>query len=400
MRVLDASAKTTLDSALNSDLSALRASDLDRHLRIVARVHGAVVRTEAGEAIDFSSNDYLGLATDPRLAAAATAAIDMYGTGSGAARLISGNNPEHDQLERELAEFLGVERTLTFSSGFGANVGAIPALVSRGDMIFADQLNHASLIDGCRLSRAGVCVYPHNDVEALKSILGERRSAARRALIVTDGMFSMDGDSAPLREIVALAHDYDAWTYVDDAHAVGVVGPRGRGTAEALGVADDVDILVGTFGKAFGAAGAFVAGSDPLCEYLLNRARSFVFSTGAPPSQAAAARAALRAIGDEPERRARVGENARRLRAGLSDRRIATVGEAESHIVPIVVGAAASTMEVGAALSARGYLVGAVRPPTVPEGTSRLRVTVSSEHTVEQIDGLVAALGEVMSKFV
>jgi 8-amino-7-oxononanoate synthase len=392
--VLDASAETSLNAALKADLAELRASDLDRHLRIVARLHGAVVRTVSGEAVDFSSNDYLGLATDPRLASAATAAIDIYGSGSGAARLISGNNPEHEGLERELAEFLGVERTLTFSSGFSANVGIIPALVRRGDVIFADQLNHASLIDGCRLSRAEVHVYPHADVDTLRRGLASVRGDFRRALIVTDGMFSMDGDSAPLRDIVSLAHDFDAWTYVDDAHAIGVVGARGRGTPEALGVDGEIDVLVGTLGKAFGSAGALVAGSASLCEYLLNRARSFVFSTAAPASQAAAARAALHVILDEPERRNRVAANARSLRSALDARGIVNAGARESHIIPIVVGEAARTMGIGAALAERGCLVGAVRPPTVPKDTSRLRVTISSEHTADQIESFAGALME------
>jgi 8-amino-7-oxononanoate synthase len=392
--VPDASAHASLDAALNTDLAELRASDLDRHLRVVARLHGAVVRTASGEAVDFSSNDYLGLATDPRLASAATAAIDVYGSGSGAARLISGNNPEHEGLERELAEFLGVERTLTFSSGFSANVGIIPALVRRGDVIFADQLNHASLIDGCRLSRAEVHVYPHADVDALRRGLASVRGDFRRALIVTDGMFSMDGDSAPLRDIVSLARDFDAWSYVDDAHAIGVVGARGRGTPEALGVDGEIDILVGTLGKAFGSAGALVAGSASLCEYLLNRARSFVFSTAAPASQAAAARAALHVILDEPERRDRVAANARSLRSALDARGIVSAGARESHIIPIVVGEAARTMAIGAALAERGFLVGAVRPPTVPKDTSRLRVTISSEHTADQIESFAIALME------
>jgi 8-amino-7-oxononanoate synthase len=310
--------------------------------------------------------------------------------------LISGNNPEHAGLERDLAEFLGVERTLTFSSGFSANVGIISALVRRGDVVFADQLNHASLIDGCRLSRAEVHVFPHADVDALRRGLASVRADFRRALIVTDGMFSMDGDSAPLREIVSLAHEFDAWSYVDDAHAIGVVGACGRGTPEALGVDGEIDVLVGTFGKAFGSAGAFVAGTASLCEYLLNRARSFVFSTAAPASQAAAARAALHVILDEPERRGRVAANVRALRSALDARGIVSAGARESHIIPIVVGEAARTMAVGAALAERGFLVGAVRPPTVPKDTSRLRVTIGSEHTPAQIESFAGALMEAL----
>lgn len=390
--MLDASTNTDLDSALAADLAALRAADLDRHLRIVSRFHGAVVNTPTGDAVDFSSNDYLGLATDPRLAAAALRALNSYGTGSGAARLISGNNPEHDALERELALFLGVERTLTFSSGYAANVGAIAALAGRGDVIFADALNHASLIDGCRLSRATVHVYPHTDVDALAAALAAHRPSHRRALIVSDGMFSMDGDAAPLPTLVSLARQFDAWTYIDDAHAIGVVGEHARGSAELLGVERDIDVLVGTFGKAFGSAGAFVAGSSVLCEYLLNRARSFVFSTAVPAAQAAASRAAIDVIRDHPGRRVRLAQNVRALHAALAQRGISHAGHGDSHIVPIVIGDAARTMAAGAALAERGFLVGAVRPPTVPRGSSRLRVTLSSDHSAKQVDDFAAAL--------
>ena len=396
--MLDTTVKPSLDASLGADLTALREADLDRHLRIVSRLRGAVVRTANGEAVDFSSNDYLGLATDPRVAAAAIDALQEYGAGSGAARLISGNNPEHETLERELAAFLGVERTLTFSTGYAANVGAISALVGRGDVIFSDALNHASLIDGCRLSRAAVHVYPHADVDALASLLASHRSSHRRALIVSDGMFSMDGDTAPLEALVSLGRQFDAWTYLDDAHAVGVVGENGRGSAEALGVEHEIDVLVGTFGKALGSAGAFVAGSAPLCEYLLNRARSFVFSTAVPAAQAAASRAAIAIVRNEPARRARVAHNAHLLRSRLSSRGIPCVGNDDSHIIPIVVGPAARTMAAGSALAAQGFLVGAVRPPTVAEGTSRLRVTVGSEHTEGQIAELVAALAEVLDR--
>ena len=396
--VLDASTNTSLDAALAADLAALRAAGLDRHLRIVSRRIGAIVDTLAGEAVDFSSNDYLGLATDPRLSAAALRALNTYGTGSGAARLISGNNPEHDALERELAAFLGVERTLTFSSGYAANVGTIAALVGRGDVIFADALNHASLIDGCRSSRAAIHVYPHADIDALAAGLAAHRASHRRALIVSDGLFSMDGDTAPLPALVSLARQFDAWTYVDDAHAIGVVGNQARGSAEAFGVEREIDVLVGTFGKAFGSAGAFVAGSSMLCEYLLNRARSFVFSTATPAPQAAASRAAIDVIRDHPGRRARLRENVRALHAALAQRGISHAGQGDSHIVPIVIGGAARTMAVGAALAERGFLVGAVRPPTVPEGTSRLRVTLSSDHSAKQITNFAAALDAALSK--
>ncbi|HEX3865924.1 MAG TPA: 8-amino-7-oxononanoate synthase, partial [Gemmatimonadaceae bacterium] len=345
---------------------------------------------------DFSSNDYLGLASDPRLAAAAANALREHGTGATASRLIAGNNAEHEALEADVARFFHAERALTFSSGYLANVGIIPALVGRGDAIFSDALNHASLIDGCRLSRADVHVYQHADVGALASLLAEHRSAARRALIVTDGLFSMDGDLAPLAGISDLARRFDAWTYVDDAHAVGVLGNGGRGTATFAGLSDEVDVVVGTLGKAFGAAGAFVYGSDELIQYLLNKARSFVFSTAMLPAQAAAARKGLRIAGDEHGRRDRVAQHARLMRKSFAGCGIETLGEDTSPVVPVLIGDVETTMRVGATLSALGYLVGAVRPPTVPAGTSRLRVTISAAHTAEQIVALAELVADVL----
>jgi 8-amino-7-oxononanoate synthase len=391
---------SSLERSLLTELSALRDEQLERTLRTVGRRHGSVVHTELGDAIDFSSNDYLGLASDGRLAAAAARAMREQGVGATASRLIAGNNPEHDALDAALAEHFGAEAALSFSSGFAANVGIIPALVGRGDVIFADALNHASLIDGCRLSRAAVRVYPHGDVHALAALLGEHRDSARRALIVTDGVFSMDGDRAPLAEIVSIARQYDAWTYVDDAHAVGVVGPAGRGTASDTGVEGEIDVTVGTLGKAFGAAGAFVYGSATLCRYLVNRARSFVFSTGMMPAQAAAAREAVRIAAVEPERRSRVIANAHMLRSALLEAGLDVLGESSSHIVPVNVAAgdARRTMDIGNALARCGFLVGAVRPPTVPPGTSRLRITVTAAHDAEQICGLVTQLARSVAQ--
>jgi 8-amino-7-oxononanoate synthase len=385
---------SSLDDALLGELATLRDDNLERTLRTVGRRHGAAVRLAARDAVDFSSNDYLGLASDPRLVTAASRSMADQGVGAAASRLIAGNNPEHDALDAALAEHFGAKAALSFSSGFAANVGIIPALVGRGDAIFADALNHASLIDGCRLSRAEVHVYPHADAAALRALLAKRRADFRRALIVTDGVFSMDGDRAPIEQIVAAASEFGAWTYVDDAHAVGVVGPDGQGTAADAGVAGEIDVTVGTLGKAFGTAGAFVYGSATLCRYLVNRARSFVFSTGMLPAQAAAAREALCIARAEPERRERVVANAQLLRAELHAAGVQTLGTAASHIVPvdIAAGDAARTMKVGAALADAGYLVGAVRPPTVPRGTSRLRITVTAAHDESQIRGLVAEL--------
>jgi 8-amino-7-oxononanoate synthase len=388
----------SLDDALRAGLDALRERDLERTLRVVSRREGAIVETKHGSAVDFSSNDYLGLATDPRLAEAATNAIREYGVGAGASRLISGNNPEHVALENELADYFEAECALTFASGYAANVGIIPALVGRGDAIFADTLNHASLIDGCRLSRAAVYIYPHLDMTALAALLEEHRGSARRALIVTDGMFSMDGDHAPIAEIVDLARQFGAWTYVDDAHAVGVLGVDGRGSASAARLQGQVDITVGTLGKAFGVAGAFVYGSATLVQYLMNRARSFIFSTAMMPAQAAAAREAVRIVRTEPTYREKLLANAIRMTRMLHGDGIQAMGGAGAHIVPVMIGDAGATVAAGAALISRGYLVGALRPPTVPNGASRLRITVSAAHTQLQIGGLAETLAGILRK--
>ncbi len=386
---------SNLDAVLAEDLAELRSNGLERTLRTAGRRNGAVVETQHGRAVDFSSNDYLGLASDPRLIDAMFRALREHAVGAAAARLITGNNPEHELLEAALARFFGAERALLFSSGYAANAGIIPALVRRGDVIFADALNHASLIDGCRLSRATIHVYPHSDVAALESLLGRHRADARRALIVTDGLFSMDGDLARLGDLVDLAKRFDAWTYVDDAHAVGVLG-AGRGSTALAAVQSDVDVTVGTLGKAFGAAGAFVYGSSTLVQYLLNNARSFVFSTAMLPSQAAAAREALAIVETDRPRIERLEANARLMRRMLSEVGVRPLGDPLSPIIPVIIGDAAATVRVGSTLAALGVLVGAVRPPTVPAGTSRLRITISAAHTHEQIVSFADVLGDVL----
>ena len=367
----------------------------ERALRSAWARSGAEVMTESGPAIDFSSNDYLGLASDERIVRAVQTALDGDAVGAAASRLIAGNHPSHERLEADIAGFFGAPAALAFNTGFSANVGAIPALVGPRDAIFSDALNHASLIDGCRLSGATVHVYSHADPVALRALLEAQRDAARYALIVTDGLFSMDGDRAPVADILALAEEFRAWTYVDDAHAVGVIGPGGRGTAEAADVHGRVDVTVGTLGKAFGVAGAFAYGSASLKRHLMNRARSFVFSTAMLPAQAAAASEALRIVAAEPERRARLFDNARHLREALAPYRDAVLGDAGSHVIPLLTGASDRTVAVGAALRQRGILVGAVRPPTVAEGRGRLRISVSAAHMPAHIDALAVALRDV-----
>ena len=386
-----------LDAMLEAEWSRWHARGLGRTPRAAWGRKGAEVQTASGPAVDFSSNDYLGLATDPRLIAAATRTIETEGVGATASRLIAGTHREHESLETDLAAFFRAPAAVAFATGYSTNAGAISALVDPRDAVFADALNHASVIDGCRLSRAQLFVYPHGDVDALRKLLEAKRPNARRAMIITDGLFSMDGDMAPLSAIIPLAREFHAWTYVDDAHAVGVLGPSGRGTADALGISEGIDVTVGTLGKAFGVAGAFVYGSEVLKRHLLNHARSFVFSTAPLPAQAAAAREALRIVAAEPMLRDRLRSNARMLRNGLTRAGIAAPGAPDSHVVPVLIGDTQATVRIGAALRDRGILVGAVRPPTVPDGTSRLRISVSAAHTPAHIEKLVQCVSEVVA---
>ncbi|HEX6535932.1 MAG TPA: 8-amino-7-oxononanoate synthase [Gemmatimonadaceae bacterium] len=387
---------TSLDEALAHDLDVLRRAGLLRALPTIGRRDGARITVDGRDLVDFASNDYLGLATHARLAHAIVHALPATGVGAGAARSIAGNHPLHEELERELARRKHAEAALLFPSGFSANAGVIPALVGRGDVIYSDTLNHASIIDGCRLSRATVRAFEHCDAGALAEMLASERRAYRRCLIVVEGVYSMDGDLCPLGPLVELAREHEAWLYVDDAHATGVLGATGAGSAEHAGVEGTVDITMGTLGKALGCAGAFVAGSATLREFLLNRARTFVFTTGSPPALAAAALAALRLLDAEPWRRERLLANAARLRERLAPMGITAAPGAPGHIVPIRLGAAGRAVQAGRALRERGFLVGVVRPPTVPMGSARLRVTLSARHTEEQIDRLADALRAVI----
>jgi 8-amino-7-oxononanoate synthase len=386
-----------MDEVLARELDTLERAGLRRVLRNVEDRRGAEVMLEGRKAVDFSSNDYLGLAGDPRLAEAAQEQLHQ-GIGAAAARLLSGNHPLHVSLEAELARFKGTERTLLFASGYAANLGAIPALVGKRDVIYADTLNHASLIDATRLSRAEIRTFAHRDLAALRRMLEEDTGKFRRRLIVVDGVFSMDGDVFPLDQLAPLAREFGAWTYVDDAHATGVLGANGRGSAEYCGVEGEIDVIMGTLGKALGTTGAFVAGSATVIEFLMNRARAFVFTTGTPPVLAAATLAALEIVRNEPWRREQLRENARRLRHGLAAMGWPTDGADDGYIIPVVIGETEKTMRVGTALREAGYLAGAVRPPTVPLGTSRLRLMVSAAHTPEQLDGLLLALRETLPK--
>ncbi len=389
---------STMNAALDDALRALEAQGLKRALRQVQQRRAGTVLLGGDRVADFASNDYLGLASDPRVARAAHAVLQAEGTGAAAARLISGNHPIHEALEHTLARLKGCDYTLLFPSGYMVNVGAIPALADRGDVIYSDALNHASLIDGCRLSRATVRVFPHNDLDALERMLAAERSQFRRALIVVEGVFSMDGDYCPLDRLVPIARHHEAWTYVDDAHGTGVLGATGAGSLEHFGVSRDVDVVVGTLGKALGTAGAYVGGSQELVEFLVSRARSFIFTTGSPPAMAAATLEALRIAEVEGWRRDAVRDRARRLRRRLLAAGLQVTGPEDGHIIPLLIGDAVRTMATVADLRRRGFLVGGVRPPTVPAGTSRLRISMSAVHPVQLVDALGATLIDVLRR--
>jgi 8-amino-7-oxononanoate synthase len=387
-----------MNAALDEELRALEASGLKRALRQVQQRRAGTVLLGSERIADFASNDYLGLASDPRVARAAHAVLQAEGTGAAAARLISGNHPIHEALEHTLARLKGCDYTLLFPSGYMVNIGAIPALADRGDVIFSDELNHASLIDGCRLSRATVRVFPHNDLEALERMLAAERSLYRRALVVVEGVFSMDGDLCPLDRLVPIARAHQAWSYVDDAHGTGVLGATGAGSLEHFGVSGEVDIVVGTLGKALGTAGAYVGGSQELVEFLVSRARSFIFTTGSPPAMAAATLEALRIAQVESWRRDAVRERSRRLRRKLAQAGFSVTGPEDGHVIPLVVGDPMRTMAAVADLRRRGFLVGGVRPPTVPAGTSRLRISMSAVHPVELVDALAATVIDILRR--
>jgi len=337
-----------------------------------------------------SSSNYLGLATHPALRAAATAAIARYGCGTCASRLIAGHLDLHAEVEAKLAAFKGTPAALLFPSGYQANVGAITALVGRGDHVYSDALNHASIIDGCRLSGATIHVYPHRDITVLERLLAPAPQGARR-LIVTDSVFSMDGDRAPLAALVALAEDYHSWLLVDEAHATGVLGPRGAGLAEAEGLTGRIAVHVGTLGKALGGAGAYVAGAAELIALLVNRARSFVYTTGLAPAAVAAAGAALDVVAAEPDRRHALARNAAQLREGLRAHGLDARGD--SHIIPLMVGDNRRALALAEALFARDVHALAIRPPTVPPGTARLRVTPMATHSATQLERALDAFG-------
>jgi 8-amino-7-oxononanoate synthase len=383
-------------------LKALRAASLDRHLSEISSPQGPEITVvgrdhRARRLINFSSNDYLGLANDPRLRKAAISAIEEFGVGAGASRLISGTQSPHLRLERALAEWKGTQAALCFSSGYAAALGSIPALITKNDVVLLDKLCHASLIDAAKLSGAILRIFPHNNLRKLESHLewARREHPGKRVLIVTESVFSMDGDRAPLREVVQLKKQFDALLMLDEAHAVGVIGPNGRGLAAEENLSDAVDVQMGTMSKALGASGGYICGSHDLIEWLINRARSFIYSTAPAPGVAAAALAAVNFLSsaDGEERRLLLWKRINLLRELLPMNAMNTKGSsASSAIFPWIVGDAQAALDLASALQNEGFLVPAIRYPTVAKGSARLRVTVTASHEEDQIRSLCQAI--------
>ena len=375
---------------LQGELDTLAGEGLKRRRRILDSPCGPVCTVDGREVISFCSNDYLGLANDPQLIATAQAAAAQWGVGSGASHLVSGHLRPHESLESALAEFVGFPRTLSFSTGYMANLAIVPALVGRGDAVFADKLNHASLIDAAQLTHADSRRYAHGDVAALSAML--ESSTARRKLILTDAVFSMDGDIAPLPELLELAERHDAWLVIDDAHGFGVLGENGRGSLSHFSLpASRRVVLMGTLGKAAGVAGAFVAADALVIEWLLQRARSYIFTTAASPITAATLIEAVKLIAAADDGRAKLMQRIRQLREGLAGSRWHLL-HSDTAIQPIIIGDNAEAVRIAEALLERGLWVPAIRPPTVPKGTARLRVTLSATHTADHVAALLDAL--------
>ena len=373
-------------------LAELEQQNLTRRRRIVTSAQGKHLSVGGIRYLSFCSNDYLGLANHPDLIAAMVQGAQDYGVGAGASHLISGHMAPHDQLEAALADFVQLPRALYFSTGYMANTGVIPALAGRGDAIFSDALNHACIVDGARLSRAEVNIYPHADMTVLARLL--EASSATRKLIVSDAVFSMDGDIAPVADLVALSERHDALLLLDDAHGFGVLGASGRGVLEHVGLHSANIVYMGTLGKAAGVSGAFVAGQSDVIEWLAQRARTYVFTTASPPALASATLASLQRIAADAWRRDRLRQLAQRLQSGLASlpwRLLAS----PTAIQPLIIGDNGATMNVMHALQARGIWAPAIRPPTVPAGTARLRLSLTAEHSLDDIDTLIAALHAV-----
>ncbi len=380
------------------ELDSLKRQGLYRKLRTMEAGHGPRVTVGGREMLSLASNDYLGLACHPALRHAACAAVQRYGTGSGASRLLSGSSPLHARLEESLAAFLGCEAVLLFNSGYAANTGVLGALCDAGDLILSDSLNHASIVDGCRLSKADILIYNHRDTNHLEDLL-KVNSGYRRRWIVTEGVFSMDGDVAPLDDLAGLADTYGAEIYLDDAHGIGVLGERGRGTAARCGVEERLTLRMGTLGKAFGSYGAYVGGGRDSIDLLINRARPFIFSTALPPPVLAASAAALEIVGgpEGDSLRTRLGVNVQTL---VSELRAAGCPDmtGDTPITPLILGPVATALVVAERLFAGGIFAPAIRPPTVPEGTARIRFSVMASHGEAELARVGAILKTMLAR--
>ncbi|RVU83778.1 8-amino-7-oxononanoate synthase [Leucothrix sargassi] len=371
-------------------LAQQKAKHLYRQPRIIGSAQQPTLVVDGKPCLSFCSNDYLGLANHPELIKAFQAAANSYGVGSGSAHLVSGHNIEHQKLEESLAEFTGRERALLFSTGYMANLGVIAAFAEKGDTIYQDRLNHASLIDGGRLSGAKMWRYKHNDMADLEKRLG--KEDGRCSMIITDGVFSMDGDVADVKALADIAKREQSWLMVDDAHGFGCLGANGGGLVEALGLSsDDVPLLMATLGKAVGSSGAFLAGDHDLIEYLIQSARSYIFTTAIPPAVAAASRKSLQIIQAEPWLRAQLDKNIQQFKHGAAELGL-TMMPSDTAIQPIMVGDSETAIHYSQQLMKQGIMVTAIRPPTVPKGEARLRVTLSASHTETQIEQLLVAL--------
>src|SRR3954469_355032 len=380
-------------SDIEGRLEEIREMGLYRRMRLISGPQGPRVLLDGRPVLLLCSNNYLGLADHPRVREAAADAAMRWGVGAGASRLVSGNMTVHRRLEERIAAFKGSSACVLFGSGYLANTGVISTLAHEGDVVFSDALNHASIVDGCRLSRAETFVYDHCDMEHLE--WGLREAGGRGALIVTDGVFSMDGDIAPLEEIVELAQRYDSRVMVDDAHGMGTIGPGGRGAVADAGLEDEVDVVVGTLGKALGSYGAYVCCDRSMAKWLVNSARTLIFSTALPPPAVAGAAAALEILMEQPGRVDKLRRNAEALRDAFTDLGV-DCGDSETHIVPLVVGEASAAVAACERALEEGIFAQAIRPPTVPEGTSRLRIAVMASHTRSELRWAAGGLADPM----
>jgi len=379
------------------ELSRLKDAGLYRHMPLIQGPQEPKITINGKDVILLCSNNYLGLANHPKVKEASISAIEKYGFGSGASRLVSGNMELHEELEQRLAGFKDTEAALVFNSGYHANIGIIPALASRGNLIFSDKLNHASIVDACILSRARLIRYPHKDMDALEKLLKKNSPLTTHhlPLIITDGIFSMDGDIAPLKELSELADKYNCMLMIDDAHATGVLGESGKGTMEYFGIDNPNIIQMGTLGKALGCFGAYIVGSRKLIDYLINKARSFIYTTSLPSSVCAASIAAIDIIEDEPQLRQNLWDRIKFFRSSLVNAGF-DIMNSETQIIPILIGKADKTVKISNNLLDKGVFVQAIRPPTVPEGTSRLRITLMATHSWDDLKYAIKTIEEAV----